>query len=167
MSGNISTASADTSLPNDRKRSRSLLSRLICSSNSECRTIAPAPASSMRLMMAWSLHKGQAETTRGFFNLNPRYFVERSIIACSFCRGLCLHRDRVRDSFVVTLSRHARPLLIHLEACVDILLRFAEQERCRLWIAVTQHGVARLVVDVFLQRDRRRLRIQGERTLAL
>src|SRR5512140_1120674 len=122
MSGNMSTASADTSQPNDRNLSSSLLSRLICSSNRECRTTALAPASSIFRMLLTSLHSGEAETTSGFFSFSPRYLVERSIIGCSLSCCGCIIGDCLRYLLRTLGSRyrHVGPVFVHLEARVHV-----------------------------------------------
>jgi hypothetical protein len=58
-------------------------------------------------------------------------------------------------------------MFVQLPSFVDFLLGHDQQLPGRLGVALDQHGVAGLVVDVLVQGESGRLRIQSERILAL
>src|SRR6266545_2302791 len=133
-------------------RSSSLLSMLICSSNSECSTTADAPQSSIFRMLPISLQSGDADATSGFFSLSPRYFVDRLVIArCSLRdrRDFRLHFVSIRGRD----ERHRGTMFVDLPTLVHILLRFLQERSRSLRITLPQHRVTRLVVDVLVERD--------------
>src|SRR5579859_54829 len=117
-------------------------------------TMALAPASSRRRKLSRSLVKGPAEATSGLFSCNPRYLVERSGMG-RLLRGLRLRAAILRGARFVQL-----PALLHLG------LGFLQQTLGGFRLAVLEHRIARLVVNVFFERQGGRLRIQYERVLA-
>src|SRR5438105_9737054 len=140
----------------------SSLSRSICSSKRECSTTAAAPASSIRLTLPTSSHIGDEEATSGLFSVIPRYSVERSMV---LLRSV-IWSPSFRRLHFVKLRRHVRPMLIPFPAAGDIFFRLFQQLSGLFRIALGQHGVARLVIDVVLQLDARGARIELERVLA-
>ena len=70
--GKYVSASAKLSVPDSSRWCNSSRSWRNCSSNSEYKTTAAAPASSMRLMLSTSSESGDAETTNGERSFSPR-----------------------------------------------------------------------------------------------
>src|SRR5438067_1178219 len=122
------------------------LSNSICSSNSEWSTMAAAPASSIRRMVSRLRDSGDAEGTSGLASCSPRYVVERSGVI-----GFILP-DQLRV---------AQPAIVH------ILLSQRQQSLCFDRVALGEHAVARLGVDVVLERDAGRFRVEVERLAAV
>src|SRR5437868_15073576 len=88
-------------------------------------------------------HSGEEDATSGLLSRSPRYRVDRSIMDSPSGRGR--HRGEI---FVVAPARG------------DVVLRELEQALCRVWIAVSEHRVPRLVVRVDFQRHAGCLRIE-------
>src|SRR4051794_6934988 len=126
---------------------------LICSSNSECITIADAPASSSLRKLSSSFVNGEAEATTGFFSCSPRYLVERLVITRSLCSRYGLWFLHFGCWFrAVAVRRSHCPLLVQLPAIEHVLLRLFQQLLRNFRIRMLQHRVTRFVVDVLFQR---------------
>src|ERR1039458_8138429 len=82
------------------------------------------------------------------------------LLCCGLCGGRARRAGRAVDG-------HVDHVFVYLPAVEHILLRQVEQAMRFVGIAFGQHGVARLVVDVILQFDAGRARIELKWILAL
>src|SRR5690242_831956 len=118
--------------------------------------MALAPTSSSRRILSSSRVSGPADATSGFFSLSPRYLVERSDMG-SLLGGL-----RFRCGFGFGCAILPRSGFIQLPPSLYLGLCLLQQPLRCFRLAVFQHGIARLVIDVLVERQRGRLRIENK-----
>src|SRR5262249_49493852 len=133
-------------------------SRAICSSKSECITIAAAPASSRRRTLSRSSTRGEAPGIKGCGSFSPRYVVVRSIVP-SLGRG--------RRGLFDRGHLDARELLVDRVAPGRALLGHAEEAAEAQRVELLHHPEARLVPHVLAGRDLGGRRVENERRKAL
>src|SRR5579864_6778596 len=112
--------------------------------------MALAPTSSRRRILSSSRVSGPADATSGFFSLSPRYLVERSDM------GRLLGGLRFRRAVLPRARFIQLPPLLYFGLCL------LQQPLRRFRLAVFQHGITRLVIDVLFERQCRRFRIENK-----